>query len=338
MANTLALKSVEISFNQRTSQIEIVSKDRRLKNGAMKVAIDPRGGTSGAHHQLLDLLVAAGKTEREDTSYPSYPLKLSDEELVDSLRRNRPERTVIGLGRESREVAIDLTKNLLVAGGPGSGKSVMLRNVIYSALEGYDVALWAIDLKRVELKGYAFRPCDRLATTAEEALNLLGDLKRLMKERMDLLSAAPSAGKETPRFQPIYLLIEEIRLLIEGSNGSSKEDQLAAARALLMAEVLEDLAEMSRHVGIYLIVGTSTPEIISKDSRLRASLRNRILMGRSNPYEEYSALDAPSEFGDLQLRPRGRGVHSLYGVQQLFHSYFISHDAYSKSSKGLSSV
>src|SRR5438128_445835 len=58
----------------------------------------------------------------------------------------------LGLDENGLHVMVELAyHNLLVAGEPGAGKSVLLQNILGHASQCTDVQLWLFDGKRLEL-------------------------------------------------------------------------------------------------------------------------------------------------------------------------------------------
>ncbi len=187
----------------------------------------------------------------------------------------------IALGKTiSNEVFVaDLAKmpHLLIAGATGQGKSVGINTIITSLLykkHPSQIKLVLIDPKKVELFPYArlenhflaFLPGqdDPIVTETSKVVNTLNSLIIEMEERYDLLKKAKSRNireynekfvsrQLNPlnghRFMPfIVLVIDEFADLIMTAG---KEVELPIGR----------LAQLSRAVGIHLIIATQRPSV-----------------------------------------------------------------------------
>ncbi len=187
----------------------------------------------------------------------------------------------IALGKTiSNEVFVaDLAKmpHLLIAGATGQGKSVGINTIITSLLykkHPSQIKLVLIDPKKVELFPYArlanhflaYLPGqdDPIVTETAKVVNTLNSLIIEMEERYDLLKKAKSrnireynekfvARQLNPlnghKFMPfIVLVIDEFADLIMTAG---KEIELPIGR----------LAQLSRAVGIHLIIATQRPSV-----------------------------------------------------------------------------
>ena len=187
----------------------------------------------------------------------------------------------IALGKTiSNEVFVaDLAKmpHLLIAGATGQGKSVGINTIITSLLykkHPSQIKLVLIDPKKVELFPYAklanhflaYLPDqdEPIVTETSKVVNTLNSLIIEMEERYDLLKKAKSrniqeyndkfvARQLNPlnghKFMPfIVLVIDEFADLIMTAG---KEVELPIGR----------LAQLSRAVGIHLIIATQRPSV-----------------------------------------------------------------------------
>lgn len=104
------------------------------------------------------------------------------------------------------------TAHTLIAGTTGSGKSVLLNDVIrYLIDEGPIGSLCHFfDLKRVELKEYQEESiCSQYITEPEDVLDELDFIIFMMDERYKEMT-----GKKTDKF-PIYVVIDELGYLLD---------------------------------------------------------------------------------------------------------------------------
>ncbi|MFF3175109.1 FtsK/SpoIIIE domain-containing protein [Streptomyces sp. NPDC057900] len=164
----------------------------------------------------------------------------------------------------------------LTLGANQSGKSMYQRNLI-TGLAKLPVGLIGIDCKRgVEQRGYAPR-LTALATTPDEASNLLEVLVREMEARFDTLSAhGVSDLWDLPakvRPVPLVVLVDEVAelFLTAAKKDEERRDQMVMR--------LVRLAQMARAIGIYLeICGQRFGSELGKGATmLRAQLTGRVV-------------------------------------------------------------
>lgn len=189
----------------------------------------------------------------------------------------------VGKTISGKPFVTDLAKmpHLLVAGATGSGKSVCLNTIILSFLykaKPSEVQLIMIDPKRLELSNYAklFRHhlCyvegskEKVATTAKSAIALFKSIEQEMERRYEQLAGAGVRNieeynerikegvykpekEENPRILPyMVVIVDELADLM-----------LTTAASREVEEPIARLAQMSRAVGIHLILATQRPSV-----------------------------------------------------------------------------
>ncbi|MFC6065085.1 FtsK/SpoIIIE domain-containing protein [Streptomyces ochraceiscleroticus] len=164
----------------------------------------------------------------------------------------------------------------LTLGANQSGKSMYQRNLI-TGLAKLPVGLVGIDCKRgVEQSAYGPR-LSALATTPEDAAELLGVLIAEMEERFDLLSEHHVSDlwdlPEEVRPVPLVVLVDEVAELFLTA---AKKDEERRDRMVMQ---MVRLAQMARAVGIYLeVCGQRFGAELGKGATmLRAQLTGRVV-------------------------------------------------------------
>jgi len=236
----------------------------------------------------------------------------------------------IALGKTiANEVFVaDLAKmpHLLIAGATGQGKSVGINAVLISLLykkHPSQVKLVLVDPKKVELFPYSklenhflsFLPGadESITTETAKVVYTLNALTIEMEQRYDLLKAAHArnikeynekfvARKLNPnnghKFLPfIVLVIDEFADLIMTAG---KEIELPIGR----------LAQLSRAVGIHLIIATQRPSVNIITGVIKANFPARIAFKVSAKVDSRTILDAG---GADQLIGRGDMLLSVGG-------------------------
>lgn len=209
----------------------------------------------------------------------------------------------------------DLAKmpHLLVAGSTGSGKSVCLNTIIASLLfkaKPDEVQIVLIDPKRLELSTYAKlwkhhlnyvdgQP-EKVATTAKSATAILKSLEQEMENRYELLAAAGvrniqeynervregairSFDPEAPPPKPLVylvLIVDELADLM-----------LTATATKDVEEPIARLTQMSRAVGIHLVLATQRPSVDVITGVIKANFPARIAFQVASKVDSRTILD-----------------------------------------------
>ncbi len=223
---------------------------------------------------------------------------------------------------------IDLTKmpHMLVAGATGQGKSVGLNAIITSLLyrkHPSELKLVLIDPKRVELPLYAKIERhflaklpdeeDAIVTDTKKVINTLNSLCILMDHRLELLKLSQTrnikeyndkfiARRLNPEkghdFMPyIVLIIDEFADLIMTS-GRDVEAPIGR------------LAQLSRAVGIHLIISTQRPSVSIITGFIKANFPSRIAFRVFSGVDSRTILDTT---GADRLVGRGDALISQGG-------------------------
>jgi DNA segregation ATPase FtsK/SpoIIIE, S-DNA-T family len=246
----------------------------------------------------------------------------------------------IALGKTiANEVFVaDLAKmpHLLIAGATGQGKSVGINTILMSLLykkHPSQVKLVLIDPKKVELYPYsklykhflAFLPDQQepIVTDTTKVIHTLSSLCIEMDTRYDLLKKAnvrniteynekfvarqlnPKNGHEFLPF--IVLVIDEFADLIMTAG---KEVELPIGR----------LAQLSRAVGIHLIIATQRPSVNIITGVIKANFPARIAFKVASKVDSRTILDGG---GADQLIGRGDMLLSVGGDMIRLQSAFV---------------
>ncbi|OGZ30055.1 MAG: hypothetical protein A2931_03975 [Candidatus Niyogibacteria bacterium RIFCSPLOWO2_01_FULL_45_48] len=202
----------------------------------------------------------------------------------------------LGLGRDvtGRAVFADLGKmpHLLVAGSTGSGKSVAIHAMMMSLLfrnPPERLRFLMIDPKRVELTVYSGIPhiLTPVITDAKKAIMSLKWAVKEMEHRYELLEEAKvrdiksyqNSGASASSPMPyIVIVIDELA------------DMMAAYPREMEASIVR-LAQMSRAVGIHLIVSTQRPSVEVITGLIKANITSRIAFQVASQVDSRTILD-----------------------------------------------
>jgi S-DNA-T family DNA segregation ATPase FtsK/SpoIIIE len=207
---------------------------------------------------------------------------------------NRTSNLMLALGKDVMGkpwmYPLDKMPHMLVAGATGSGKSVCINTIILSLLYQNgpgDLKFIMVDPKRVELPGYNGIPhlLTPVITDVKKTVNALRWAVREMERRFDVLSAArhrniasynSDAGNE--RMPYIVVIIDELA------------DLMATAGQEVEALIVR-LSQMSRAVGIHLILATQRPSVDVITGVIKANITARIAFSVASLVDSRTILD-----------------------------------------------
>jgi len=201
----------------------------------------------------------------------------------------------LGKDVSGEPIYADLAKmpHLLVAGSTGSGKTVFLNNLILSLLYKNSpefLRLILIDPKRVEFPVYNNLPhlLDSVICNNAKAVSVLEWLIEEMERRFDILSDFNSRNidsynkkaldKSKKPLPYIVLIIDELA-------------DLMAAKGNEVEAGIVRLAQMSRAVGIHLVVATQRPSVEVITGLIKANITSRIAFQVASQIDSRTVFD-----------------------------------------------
>lgn len=207
-----------------------------------------------------------------------------------------PSKLVVALGRgaDGSEAVIDLAKmpHILIAGATGSGKSVCINTLLISLLLNNspdELRLILVDPKRVELT--LFNGIPHLLTPViiepKDTVRALSWCIREMERRYKVLAANGKRNIEQYNEEPnlaegkmpyIVVLIDELADLM-----------MASAREV-EAKIVR-LAQMSRAVGIHLVIATQRPSVDVITGLIKANIPARIAFAVTSQVDSRTIID-----------------------------------------------
>ena len=264
--------------------------------------------------------------------------------LSDEKFQNSPKPLTTALGRNISGKAIfgNLAKmpHMLVAGTTGSGKSVTIHSMITSLLYRNgpdDLKLILIDPKRVELTLYNNIPhlLTPVITEAKKTILALKWAAKEMDRRYDILETESVRDIESYHTNVFGKNQKRIKTDSEGV-----ETEVAAERLPYIVIVIDELADimssyprelesaivrlaqMSRAVGIHLILSTQRPEVNVITGLIKANIPARVALKVSSQIDSRTILDAG---GAEKLLGAGDMLYSSGEAQpERLQSAFIS--------------
>lgn len=233
---------------------------------------------------------------------------------------NSPLAFVIGKDIAGNAVVGDLEKmpHLLVAGQTGSGKSVMINDILTSLLfrnSPADLKLILVDPKQVELKPYDDIPhlLTPVITEPEKCISALKWTVAEMERRYRALSEAKrrniaeyNALKKEEGMPYIVIVIDELADLM-----------MMAARDV--EALIVRIAQKARAVGIHLVLATQRPSVDVITGLIKANVPGRIAFTTNSQVDSRTIIDQVGaekllNKGDMLLRtadmPKPRRVQA----------------------------
>lgn len=235
---------------------------------------------------------------------------ITDPEFLDS---SDPTEVILGRDTENAPIFASIASmpHLLIAGTTGSGKSVCINTIITSILfkaQPEEVRFLMVDPKRIELSTYNGVPhLERpVITDSNEAVTMLKELTAWMDLRYrafaklgvrDIIEYNKKSEKKKPY---IIVIIDEMADLMMTS---SKEIETYIIR----------LAQMSRAVGIHLILATQRPSVNIITGSIKANFPIRISFKVPSKADSKTILDTVGAEkllgkGDMLFIPPQKGV------------------------------
>lgn len=264
---------------------------------------------------------------------------LNDEKFQNS---NKALTIALGRGISGKAMFSNLAKmpHCLVAGTTGSGKSVTIHSMITSLLyrnSPDDLKLIMIDPKRVELTLYNKIPhlLTPVITDAKKTILALKWAAKEMDRRYDILEA--ESVRDIESYHNNILTKDKKK---NHKNEAGEEIEIEADRMPYIVIIIDELADimttypreleagivrlaqMSRAVGIHLILSTQRPEVNIITGLIKANIPARIALKVSSQIDSRTILDAG---GAEKLLGAGDMLYSSGQAQpERLQSAFIS--------------
>lgn len=183
-------------------------------------------------------------------------------------------------GGVAHNSALDMLQqtHLLIAGSTGSGKSVLINTLIYTALfrSPAEVRFVLIDPKRVELVDYSELPHTlKYASEPPEIITALNASVAEMESRYKRMQTARQKKSTEPE---IYIIIDEFA------------DLMTTQKRATLPQ-LQRLAQLGRAANIHLIVATQRPTRDIINGQIKVNIDSRIALRCPTPQDSRNIID-----------------------------------------------
>jgi DNA segregation ATPase FtsK/SpoIIIE, S-DNA-T family len=231
---------------------------------------------------------------------------------------------LLGQSVDGRRVWMDLAQNphMLIAGTTGSGKSILLHNLVANLINYNQVDLFLVDPKRIEFSDYEKKiKSIHVVYTYDEALGVITNLISVMEDRYEKIRS----GQDSKSMRPMVLIIDEFADLIM----QDKNDQFYNA--------LCRLAQKCRAARIHIILATQRPSVNIINGSIKANFPARIACRTASHVDSKVILDTSGAEnllgkGDALIRDNFRYLERFqvaYTTSQEVCKYFGDSDAVS---------
>ena len=221
------------------------------------------------------------------------------------------------------------TPHVLSAGETGSGKSVILRTMLWQLLNK-GCRAYMIDFKGGVEFGKAYEKFGQVITEKETALEVLSMLTKENKKRLDLFRDLEVKNlkeynqKTKSDLCRIVVIIDELAELLD-KTGLSKED-----KEILVAieKELSTLARLSRATGINLLLGVQRPDAKVITGQIKTNVPVRIC-GRFADNSASEIVLSNTKAKDLQ-DVKGRFLIKVGADTEEFQAYYFDDEKHLK--------
>lgn len=326
----ISLEQVEIAFDSESGKIELTSRDPKLNkqnSSTNNLRLTISAGTS-SYYRLLDLFQSEDCLELSEISEPGHQTKILDGKALTVQNSDPRYQLRIGVGFNQESINVDLRGNLLVTGGAGSGKSVLLRSVTAHANEYKSTG--QVEVSLVDFKDYygSKDSTNSVIKDKASAIKQLNSLIDLVEARtVELQQRGINSYEQTTDLSAHYLIIDDISQLFYSTVTSKGHDSVDTYLSLLAKDLFSKLlTRKASQAGVHVIASIQRPDVTILPTPDRIAFKSVAIMGRNDPILNSLITGEKPKYGSIYLTPRGRGV--LFDrdlkTQELFQGYFVT--------------
>jgi S-DNA-T family DNA segregation ATPase FtsK/SpoIIIE len=230
----------------------------------------------------------------------------------------------LGIDENGIRVQVELAyHNLLIAGEPGAGKSVLLQNILGHASQCTDTQLWLFDGKRLELGMWTPVADVFVGPDIDHAITALRWLQAEIDRRTDVMLPA-GVRKIVPAHQVdmILCVIDELAYYSATTGDKQQREEFII--------LLRDVVARGRSVGIIVVAATQRPSADIIPTSLRDIFGYRCAFRCTTHVSSDIVLGfgwAQQGFSAFDVAPEDRGVGWLLaegGIPRRFRSAYLS--------------
>lgn len=270
----------------------------------------------GNNKKIVILTVVDSKYQIPDNIY------WKDEYLKDKAK--------IVVGETALEqIEFDLNRNahVLVAGETGSGKSVILRGILWQLINKA-AYVFMIDFKGGVEFGKRYEEFGEVIMDRQRALEVLNLLveenqKRLALFRdLEVKNLEEFNNKTGKNLCRVGVIIDEIAEMLDRKGVSKKDKELIDE----IEACLASLARLARATGINLIIGVQRPDA----NVLPGQIKNNVVIRISGRFADKTASEIVLNTSEACGLPeiKGRFIFKLGNETKIFQAYYFDDDVH----------
>lgn len=296
-----------------------------LKSSMPKIAFEECAAHLEAALNVTIAKITVGKSNNRILIYTlAGSVRLSEQiNWHDSLLINGCPRLVLGQSLFGIE-AVDLRTNahILIGGMTGSGKTILLKNLLYQCVKkGYHV--YIADFKRGVDFGVFYKNRCTFASDAETVLYITQRLAEIINSRFLMLEAAECANidqyneKHNKPMLRLVFACDEIAQLAKKGISPEQKQQYTAIR-----EHIETITQLGRAAGVHAILATQRGDAQVLVGQIKSNISLRIC-GRADAILSEITLDNRAAAEQIDKDAQGRFITDS-GI--LFQGYWFDED------------
>lgn len=319
MSKKIALNRVSLEFDGKSGFIYLKSKDRLLRGKPMRLTV--ADGT-----ESYDSLLSVIETRSSGTLGTIHlPSRLELDDPMDLISEADHE-LIVGVNPEGPEIwDLNHTPGALIVGGPGSGRSVLLRLLALRAAVDPAVSFYGLDPRAIELPQEYFGQNDLHGKTRDQIETVIDHTLKQIQDRYEELQQMGlnhrSDMRPGDRFPQIYLTLEELEGWVELYGEDEEALQVQFNR-------LTEITRIGRTVGVQLFIFSSGR--LSLPGPLSANMCRRVVVGGLDGGTAYRILGDDPYLSDSYLSVPGRAVVRIGSEQSLVHFYCTPMDIFGR--------
>lgn len=324
--NSLELK-VRISYDEKTDTISIQSKDRKRR---YKRNLDLSLKGLDADYNLHYFLEREGIIP-EEGRFQTVPENLHHTHAINA---EQWDKFPLGRFADGEEVRWDtsLSSNLLIAGGVGTGKSVLQRNIINHCLRHPENwVLYGFNPFRVETAPYLNHgpTIAEITTEIPDAAVMITKVHAELNRRYNIMKETGATNfRDLPESIPAWMImIDEAYPLLSSTGSKTDEGKAEDSLREEMKHQLADIARLGHDAGIHLVMSTQRRiESSIFPESFKADFQTRIAFGRMQEIDSRLLL-GKDKTKHWNSTVRGRGYIQQFGEGYDFQAYNADKDS-----------
>ncbi len=333
------LEDVRVFYNKKTNQVELTSGDPDLTGKVMQISV--RQGTD-TDQSLRELLIDHGVLgNTPDSTIPTYIKHPSLKNLT--MRYTFPDNPTgiaLGVGAHNEIFWWDqyFQANLHVMGQPGTGKSMLARNILWGACrtpDEYEVYVSSIIYGKEEYVAInQYKAVKDFALDAKETLTMLQTINQRMEDRQEEMRKIGAndykALHEKEYNTTIIVILDEIDYLLHNnpaiSISNQAEDELTEVRSEI-EHLLFLMTAQYRNMGLRTVFSSTSGirNVVEKNNFWMGL--TPMLIGNTTNSRALDFLKPDDSDDPILLRipnnSTGRVVVSNFGKLQEFQIYAL---------------